>query len=81
MAFRNQFRDGSLMQCTSDQQNNVIDHVTVSDEIQKLRQRLDGVIAHMLKLHNQFLSQFVINDTDRQWRRFIGQKTAIICAS
>ena len=35
MAFRNEFGDGSLVQRSRDQEDDVVDHVTVSDEVQE----------------------------------------------
>lgn len=78
MAFRDQFRNRTLMQRASDQQNDIVNHVTVRDEIQERGQRLDGMVTQMLEFNNQLLAQFIINHWHRQWRRFVGQKLTII---
>ena len=50
VAFRHQLRDRPLMQRSRDQQDDVVYHVTVRDEVQKGGQLAAGVIAHVLEL-------------------------------
>lgn len=80
MAFRNQLGDGALMQCARDQQNDVIDHVTVRDEVQEGGQRLDGMVSQMLELNYQFFAKLIVDDGHRQRRWLVGQELTIIGA-
>lgn len=80
MTLGNQFRNGSLVQSTSDQQNNIVNHIAIGDEVQETGQRLHSMIAHMLELNDQLFAQLVINNRNGQWWGFIGQKGAVICA-
>lgn len=61
MTLWNQFRNRTLMQRSSDQQNDIVDHVAVRDEIQEGGQRLDGMVTQMLEFDDQFFTQFIIN--------------------
>ena len=67
MTFWDQFRNWTLMQSSGDQQNDVVDHVAVSDEVQECRQWLDGMVAQVLEFNDQFLTQFVVDDRNGQW--------------
>lgn len=80
MAFGDQLRNGTLVQRASDQQDNVVDHVAVRDEVQEVGQRLDGMVAHVLELDHQLLAQLVVDDGDGQRRRLVGQEAAIVRA-
>lgn len=66
------------MQSSSNQQNDIIDHVAVGDEIQKSRQRFNGMISQVLEFDDQFFAQLIINDGHRQRRWLIGQKLTVI---
>lgn len=68
------------MQCPSNKQDYIVDHVTVSDKIQESGQRLHCLVTHMLKFNDQFLPQFVINCGHSKGRRFVGQKGAVVGA-
>lgn len=61
MALGDQLGDGTLVQRSGDQQNDVVDHVAVGDEIQEGGQRLDGMVAHVLEFDDQLLAQFVVD--------------------
>jgi len=78
MAFRYQFRNGTLVKSAGDQQYDVIDHVTVRDVIKERAQWLHSMIAHVLELDDQFLAQLVVNDGNSQWTGLVGQKLAIV---
>lgn len=80
MALGNQFGNGTLMQCAGDQQNDVVDHVAVGDEVQKGGQWFDGMVAHMLEFDYQLFAKLIIDDGYRQWRRLVGKELAIVCA-
>lgn len=56
MALWDQLRDGSLMQCARDQQNDVVDHVAVRDKVQECGQRLDGMVAQVLEFDDQLFA-------------------------
>lgn len=66
MALWDELGDGPLVQGARDEQYNIVDHVAVSDEIQKLRQRLGRVIAHVLKLDDQLFPELVVDHAHRQ---------------
>lgn len=55
-----------LMEGSRNQENDVVDHVAISYKVQKLGQRLDGVIAHMLKFNDELFSELVVNDADSE---------------
>lgn len=80
MAFGDQLADGALVQRAGDQQNDVVDHVAVRDEVEERRQRLDGMVAHVLELDDQLLAQLVVDDADGERRRLVGQELAIVGA-
>lgn len=80
MALGNQFGNWPLVQCASDQQNDVVNHVAVGDEVQECRQWLDGMVAQVLELNHQLLAQFVVDDRNRQRRWLIGQELTVIGA-
>lgn len=78
MTFRDQFGNRALMQSTRNQQNDIVNHVAVRDEVQESRQWLDGMVAQMLEFNHQFFAKFIVNDGHRQWRWFIGQELTVI---
>lgn len=80
MTLGDELRDWSLMECPCDQQDDVVDHVAVSDKVEEGRQWLVGVISHVLELDHQFLAQFVIDDRHGERRRLVCQKLSIISA-
>lgn len=80
MALGDQLADGALMQRAGDQQNDVVDHVAVRDEVEERGQRLDGMVAQMLELDHQLLAQLVVDDADGQRRRLVGQELAVVGA-
>lgn len=80
MAFRNQLRDGTLMQCARDQQDDVVNHVAVRDEVQKGGQRFDGMVSQVLELNHQFLTKLIVDDRHRQRRWLVGQELTVIGA-
>lgn len=75
-----QLGNGALVQRARDQQNDIVDHVAVRDEVQESRKRLNGLIAKMLELNHEFLAQLVVDGGDGKGRRLVRQKRAIICA-
>lgn len=66
------------MQCARDQQNDIVNHVAVRDEVQECGQRFNGMITQMLEFDDEFLAQFIVDNWHRQRRRFVCQKLAII---
>lgn len=62
VALRDELGDGALVEGSGDQQDDVIDHVAVGDEVQESRQWLDCVISHVLELDHELLTQFVVDD-------------------
>lgn len=80
VAFGYQLRNGTLVQSARDEQNDVVDHVAVRNEVEEVRQRLHGMIAHVLELDHQLLAQLVVDHGHRQGRRLVGQETAIVRA-
>lgn len=61
MAFRDQLRDWPLVQSASDQQDDVINHVAVSDEVQECGQWLNRVVPEVLEFNDELLAQLVID--------------------
>lgn len=78
MAFGNELRDWALMEGARDQQDNIVDHVAVSDKVQEGGQRLYSVIPHVLEFNHQLLPQFIINHGHRERGGLIGQELTII---
>lgn len=68
------------MECASDEKNDVINHVAVSDEIQESWKWLNGMISHVLELNDELLAQLVIDDRNGKWWWFIREKRTIICS-
>lgn len=79
MTFGNQFWYWSLMQGSRYKQNDVINHVTVSDKVQECWQWFHSMVPHVNKFNDKFLSQFVINDRHCQGTWLISKETTIIC--
>jgi len=78
VALGNQLGDGSLVQRAGDQQDDVVDHVAVGDEVQEVGQRLHSVVPHVLELDDQLFAQLVVDDGHRQGRGLVGQEAAIV---
>jgi hypothetical protein len=78
MTFWYQFRYRPLVKCSSDQQYDVVNHVTVSDVIEERAEGFHGMVAHVLKFNNKLLAQLVIDDGHRQRTGFIGQELAVV---
>ena len=78
MAFGNEFTDWSLMQSTSDQKDNVVNHIRVGNEIQKSGKRFDSMAPDVLEFDHYFLTKTFLNDGHIQRRRLIRQEVAII---
>ena len=80
MAFGHQFRNGTLVERACDQQNDVINHVAVSDEVQESGSVSYGMITHMLELRHQFFFQIVINLADLEWAGDVSQEITVVSA-
>lgn len=68
------------MECASDEQDDVVDHVAVGDEVEEGRQWLDSVISHMLELDDSLFAKFIVNHRDGERWRLVGEKLAIVGA-
>lgn len=66
------------LKLTGNKQNDVINHVGMQNVVEKRWQWFYCMVANVLKLWNQLLSKFVINNCHIQWRSFIGEEVAII---
>lgn len=78
MAFGDQFRDWPLVQSTSNQQDDVINHVAVSNEVQERRQWLDRMIPEVLELNDKLFAQLVVDGRDGERTRLIGKEGTIV---
>lgn len=68
------------MERACDQQNDVINHVAVSDEVQESGSVSYGMITHMLELRHQFFFQIVINLADLEWAGDVSQEITVVSA-
>ncbi len=80
VALAHQLRDGPLVQGAGDEQDDVVDHVAVGDEVEEGGQLAGGVVAHVLELGHQLLAQVVVDDRHLQRRRHGRQEVAIVRA-
>lgn len=80
VAFGDQLGDGSLVERPGDQQDDVVNHVAVSDEVEEGRERLDGVISHVLELNHKLFAQLIVDDRHSQRRWLIGEELSVIRA-
>ena len=78
MTFANQLRDGSLVQGSSDQEDNVVNHVAIGDVVQEHGQGPRGLVPHVLELCHQLLPQLLVNDGHLE-AALIGQEVAVVC--
>ena len=53
-------------------------YAPVSDEVEEGGECAGGVVAHVLKLGDELLAQFVVDDGDLQRRRHVGQEVAVV---
>ena len=53
----NKFRKLAPVECSVDQQTDIVDHILVRNEIKEFGKIATRVIAHMLELSNHFVSQ------------------------
>lgn len=68
------------MQSTSDQQNNVVNHVAVCNEIQESRHGLYRVVPEVLELDHELFTQLIINSRYGQGAGLVCQECSIVCA-
>lgn len=62
MALGDELGDGTLVEGPGNQQDDVVDHVAVGDEVEEGRQWFDSVISHVLELNDELLAQLVVDD-------------------
>ena len=72
MAFWYQLRNGSLVECSGNQQNDIVNHVTVGNVVKESGTITYRVITHMLELSDKFLFKIIVDLADLQWTRDIG---------
>jgi hypothetical protein len=63
---------------SSDEQDNVIDHITISDVVKEGRQRFNTVATDILELCDHLLDTFVLDGGGGEWRWLIGEEITII---
>lgn len=80
VALGDQLGDGTLMQGASNQQDDVVDHVAVGYEVEKGGQRLNGLVAHVLKFDDQLFTQPIVDSGDGERRGLIGQELTVVSA-
>ena len=56
MALGDELGDRTLVESPGDEQDDVVNHVTVGDEVQESREWLDCVISHMLELNHELFA-------------------------
>lgn len=78
MALWYQLGNGTLVQGAGNQQDDVVDHVTVRNVVEECAERLHGMIAHMLEFNDEFLAQLVIDDRHGQRAGLVGQKLTVV---
>lgn len=72
--------DGALVERARDQQDDVVDHVAVRDEVQERGQRLHSMIPQVLELNHELLAQLVVDGGHGQGRWLVGQELAVVGA-
>ena len=80
MALCDQLRDWPLVQRAGDEQDDVVDHVGVGDEVQEGGQLARGVVPHVLELGDELLAQVVVDDGDLEGAGDGGQEVAVVRA-
>ena len=77
MTFTHQLGDWSLVERPCDQEDDVVDHVSVGDVVQEHGQRASGLVPHVLELRHQLLPQLLVNDGHLE-TALVGQKIAVV---
>ena len=77
MTFPDQLGDWSLMKGPGDEEDDVVNHVTVGDVVHELGQGPGGLVPHVLELRHQLLPQLVLDDGDLK-SAFIRQEVAVV---
>lgn len=80
VALGDELVDGALVERARDQQDDVVDHVAVRDEVQEGGQRLHGMIPQVLELNHELLAQLVVDGGHGQGRWLVGQELAVVGA-
>lgn len=80
VALGHQLRDGALVEGARDQQDDVVDHVAVGDEVEEGGEGASRVVAHVLELGDELLPQLVVDHRCLQRARHVGQEVAIVRA-
>lgn len=62
------------------QKDDVIDHVTVCNEIQERRKGLNGMIPQMLKFDDELLTKLIVDRWHGEGAGFVGQECSIVGA-
>lgn len=80
MTLGDELRNGSLMKRPGDQQDDVVNHVAVSDKVEEGRERLNSMVAQVLEFNHKLFAKLIIDDRHSQWRRFVGEKLSVVSA-
>ena len=65
------------MQSSCNEENNIVNHVSVGDEVHEAGHGSSSMVAHVLELGDQLLPQLVVNDRHLK-TALVGQEIAII---
>ena len=62
---------------TCDKEDNIINHVSISDIVQECSQRTAGMVAQVLELHHKLLADFLVDDADLQGA-LVGKEVSVV---
>ena len=74
-----QFMRVSFMQCSSNEENNIVDHVGVSDVVEELGKLAASIRAYVIELVDQTLRGLFGDCRCADGRCFVCEKVPIVC--
>ena len=77
MTFTYQLGDWSLVERPCDQEDDVVNHVSVGDVVQEHGEGPGGLVPHVLELGHQLLPQLVLDDRHLE-TALVGEKVAVV---